>query len=145
MFVILMENKGYDRALGGDYTASLVSQYAVASDYHAVVHLSLPNYLALTSGSTWGITDEPGSIRSKRTSGAPLVSRARKRSSNSWVFWRQHVHRHTAPVHPHPVAGLNDPRALVPDAARVGVEGGGVLGVAREVDGGDVERVQHVR
>ena len=53
-----MENKGYDQALGGDYTASLVSQYAVAADYHAVAHPSLPNYLALTSGSTWGIIDD---------------------------------------------------------------------------------------
>jgi hypothetical protein len=58
VFVILMENKGYDQALGGDYTASLVSQYAVAADYHAVAYPSLPNYLALTSGSTWEITDD---------------------------------------------------------------------------------------
>ena len=58
VFVILMENKGYDQALGGDYTASLASQYAVATNYHAVAHPSLPNYLALTSGSTWDITDD---------------------------------------------------------------------------------------
>jgi hypothetical protein len=58
VFVIVMENKGYDQALGGDYTASLASKYAVATDYHAVAHPSLPNYLALTSGSTWGITDD---------------------------------------------------------------------------------------
>jgi phosphatidylinositol-3-phosphatase len=58
VFLIVMENKGYDQALGGDYTASLGSQYAVATNYHAVAHPSLPNYLALTSGSTWGITDD---------------------------------------------------------------------------------------
>jgi hypothetical protein len=58
VFAILMENKGYDQALGGEYMASLVSQYAVATNYHAVAHPSLPNYLALTSGSTWGITDD---------------------------------------------------------------------------------------
>jgi phosphatidylinositol-3-phosphatase len=58
VFVIAMENKGYDQALGGNYTASLASQYAVATNYHAVAHPSLPNYLALTSGSTWGITDD---------------------------------------------------------------------------------------
>ena len=58
VFVIVMENKGYDRALEGDYAASLASKYAVATDYHAVAHPSLPNYLALTSGSTWGVTDD---------------------------------------------------------------------------------------
>jgi phosphatidylinositol-3-phosphatase len=58
VFVIMMENKSYDEALGADYLSSLASKYAVATDYHAVAHPSLPNYLALTSGSTWGITDD---------------------------------------------------------------------------------------
>ena len=30
----------------------------MATNYHAVTHPSLPNYLALTSGNTWGITDD---------------------------------------------------------------------------------------
>ena len=58
VFVIVMENKDYDQALEGDYMAWLVSRYALATDYHAIAHPSLPNYLALTSGSTWGITDD---------------------------------------------------------------------------------------
>ncbi len=55
VFVIVMENRNYDQALAEPYTASLASQYAVANDYHAVGHPSGPNYLALTSGSTWGM------------------------------------------------------------------------------------------
>src|SRR4051812_30683698 len=58
VFVIMMENKTYDEALSGHYTASLASEYAVATDYHGVAHPSLPNYLALTSGSTWDVTDD---------------------------------------------------------------------------------------
>jgi phospholipase C len=58
VFVIVMENKSYDEALRGSYTASLASQYALATNYHAVSHPSEPNYLALTSGSTWGATDD---------------------------------------------------------------------------------------
>ena len=58
VFVIMMENKSYDEALAEEYLSSLASKYAVATDYHAVAHPSLPNYLALTSGSTWGITDD---------------------------------------------------------------------------------------
>ena len=58
MFLIVMENRSYDRAISGGYTAQLASQYAVATNYHGVSHPSLPNYLAMTSGSTWGIADD---------------------------------------------------------------------------------------
>ncbi|HEY8952064.1 MAG TPA: alkaline phosphatase family protein, partial [Candidatus Dormibacteraeota bacterium] len=58
MFVIVMENRSYAEALAGRYTARLASEYSVANAYHGVSHPSLPNYLALTSGSTWGITDD---------------------------------------------------------------------------------------
>ena len=53
-----MENRSYAEAMRGPYTAALASQYAIATNYHAAAHPSLPNYLALTSGSTWGITDD---------------------------------------------------------------------------------------
>jgi phospholipase C len=52
-----MENRSYAQAISGGYTAKLASQYSVATDYHGVSHPSLPNYLALTSGDTWGIRD----------------------------------------------------------------------------------------
>ncbi len=58
LFVIVMENRSYDDAMTGGYTAQLASKYSAATNYHGVSHPSLPNYLALTSGSTWGITDD---------------------------------------------------------------------------------------
>ena len=58
VFVIVMENRSYDEALAGAYTAQLAAQYGVATNYHAVTHPSLPNYLAITSGSTWGVADD---------------------------------------------------------------------------------------
>jgi phospholipase C len=58
VFVIVMENRSYDQAIAGAYTAQLAAKYAVATNYHGVSHPSLPNYLALTSGSTWGISDD---------------------------------------------------------------------------------------
>jgi phospholipase C len=58
VFLIVMENRSYEEALSQPYTASLARTYAVATDYSAIGHPSLPNYLALTSGSTWGITDD---------------------------------------------------------------------------------------
>ena len=53
-----MENRSYDQAIAGGYTAQLAAQYSAATEYHDASHPSLPNYLAMTSGSTWGITDD---------------------------------------------------------------------------------------
>jgi acid phosphatase len=58
VFVIVMENKSVEQALQGPFTASLASKYRVATNYSAVAHPSLPNYLALTSGQTFGIRDD---------------------------------------------------------------------------------------
>ena len=57
-FVIVMENHSYPEAMAQPYTAELASRFAVATNYYAISHPSLPNYLALTSGSTWGIRDD---------------------------------------------------------------------------------------
>ena len=58
VFLIVMENRSYEEVMGQPFTATLASEYALATDYHAIGHPSLPNYLALSSGSTWGIGDD---------------------------------------------------------------------------------------
>jgi phosphatidylinositol-3-phosphatase len=58
VFVIVMENQSAEEALQGPFTTALASKYRVAANYRAVAHPSLPNYLALTSGQTWGVTDD---------------------------------------------------------------------------------------
>lgn len=58
VFVIVMENSSYETAMAQPYLSSLAAQYAAATDYHPVSSPSLPNYLAMTSGSTWGIRDD---------------------------------------------------------------------------------------
>jgi phosphatidylinositol-3-phosphatase len=58
VFVIVLENTSYQLALRQPYIASLAQQYAVATNYGDVASPSLPNYLAMTSGSTWGIRDD---------------------------------------------------------------------------------------
>jgi hypothetical protein len=58
VFVIVLENTPYRVAMAQPYISRLASQYAVATDYHDVGNPSLPNYLAMTSGSTWGIQDD---------------------------------------------------------------------------------------
>jgi len=53
-----MENNGLDAALRQPYLSGIATQYGVATNYHAVSNPSLPNYLALTSGETFGIEDD---------------------------------------------------------------------------------------
>jgi acid phosphatase len=43
---------------GMPYTFSLAQQYGYATNYRAIRHPSLPNYIAITGGSTYGIADD---------------------------------------------------------------------------------------
>jgi hypothetical protein len=61
VFVIVMENEEATSIIGNSsapYINSLANQYGLASSYTAVSHPSEPNYLALWSGSTQGVTDD---------------------------------------------------------------------------------------
>jgi hypothetical protein len=58
VFVVVLENRSYGQVISTPYISQLASQYGVATNYHGVSHPSLPNYLALTSGTTWGIADD---------------------------------------------------------------------------------------
>jgi hypothetical protein len=58
VFLIVMENRSYSQAISNSYVAHLAAKYAAATGYRGVSHPSLPNYLAMTSGSTWGISDD---------------------------------------------------------------------------------------
>lgn len=40
------------------WTYRLGQQYGIATDFHAMTHPSLPNYLAIAGGSTFGVTDD---------------------------------------------------------------------------------------
>jgi phosphatidylinositol-3-phosphatase len=57
--VIVEENHSETEAISSmPYLASLANQYGQATDYHAITHPSLPNYLAIAGGSTFGVTDD---------------------------------------------------------------------------------------
>jgi phospholipase C len=57
VFIVVMENTGLARAMRSKTIAALAGRSLTANSYHAVARPSLPNYLAMTSGSTWDITD----------------------------------------------------------------------------------------
>ena len=59
--VIMMENHSSSAIMGSPsapYINGLIRSSAYAADYSALTHPSLPNYIALTSGATQGITDD---------------------------------------------------------------------------------------
>jgi phospholipase C len=63
VIVIVMENKAAGDVLSsasGPRLTRFAQLCGSATNYHAVSHPSLPNYLALTSGSTQGVSDDAG-------------------------------------------------------------------------------------
>src|SRR6266404_1632588 len=61
VFVIMMENTGFDSLMGNPnapFTNAAAANYGLASNYFGVTHPSQPNYIAATSGSTNGVADD---------------------------------------------------------------------------------------
>ena len=78
-----MENHSFDEAMSGRYTALLATRYGTATNYHAITHPSVPNYLAMTSGSTWGVQDDSYRVVPKQDIGTQLT--------NANVSWRAYM------------------------------------------------------
>ena len=61
VYLLVMENAEFGSIVGNasaPYLNSLIARYGLATAYTAVAHPSEPNYLALFSGSTQGVTDD---------------------------------------------------------------------------------------
>lgn len=56
--LIVMENRSYEEIIGNKnapFANSLLQQGSLATNYFAITHPSLPNYIALLGGSTFGV------------------------------------------------------------------------------------------
>lgn len=81
--VLVMENKEDTDVLGtagAPYLTRLGARYAVAARSYGVRHPSLPNYIALISGSTQGITDDCTDCAAS----APNLAGQLERSGRTW-------------------------------------------------------------
>ena len=61
IYLIVMENHEYGSIVGNTHAPfinSLIRRYGLATNYHGITHPSLPNYLALFAGQTFGIRDD---------------------------------------------------------------------------------------
>ncbi len=91
--VIVMENKGDTDVIGrssSPFVNALAKRWGLATQSYAVAHPSLPNYLALTSGSTHGIRSDCTSC----TVSGPSVGDQLNSAAVSWKAYLQN--------YPHP-------------------------------------------
>ncbi len=61
VFIIMMENTSYSSLIGNPnapWINSAAANYGLATNYYGVTHPSQPNYIAATSGSTNGVTND---------------------------------------------------------------------------------------
>jgi acid phosphatase len=64
VLIVVEENRTPRSALlGMPYLASLAATFGKTTAYKAVTHPSLPNYLAIAGGSTFGVRDDAGPAR----------------------------------------------------------------------------------
>lgn len=89
--IIVEENESASNILGNEdapYINKLATENALATNYRAVTHPSLPNYLAMTSGTNAGITDdcEPGDGCTARV---PNITDAIEQSGRTWKMYAE--------------------------------------------------------
>ncbi len=78
--VVFLENRSYGDVIGrpqASYINRLARRGALATRYYALAHPSLPNYFALTTGSTLDITSDCNSCDTERTTLATQLDHAR--------------------------------------------------------------------
>jgi len=117
--VVVMENKSASSIIGNtsqaSYINSLAGQYAYASNDFAVSHPSLPNYLALTGASTFGITSDcsPAVCPVNATN---LMDRIES-SGRSWKAYMESMPTSCATTDAYPYAVKHNPFVYYGDLA----------------------------
>lgn len=97
-FVVVLENHEYYPAGDPPYLASLRKAGAMATRYYGVTHPSLPNYLALLGGNTFGVqTDTFAGLLPNRTLVDQLESHG--------LTWKAYMEDMPTPCFPGDVAG----------------------------------------
>ena len=86
LLVVMEENHSLSQMQAGmPYVYSLAQRFGYATNYHAITHPSLPNYLAIVSGQTHGVADdEPPSAH--RLAGRTVFGQALARGNTAAVY-----------------------------------------------------------
>ncbi len=89
VFTIVLENRSSITVLKGaqaPYFNQLAAKYGLTDAYQAVAHPSQPNYLALFSGSTQGVTDD-----ARHDLDAPTIASQLEAAGRSWRVYAENV------------------------------------------------------
>ena len=87
VFLIMMENHGYSDLIGdpsAPWLNAAAATYGLATQSFGVAHPSQPNYIAATSGSTFGVTDD-----SDVTLDVPNIVDQVEGSGRTWTAYMQ--------------------------------------------------------
>lgn len=98
VFIIVMENHSYSQVWNRPstpYITKLGNTYARATNYHAITHPSLPNYLNLFAGSNYGITDDCSPSASCHVNAINLADNLQARG----LKWRAYMESMPAPCY----------------------------------------------
>jgi phospholipase C len=90
--IIVEENKTATSIIGNSaapYLNNLAGAYATAYQYAGVSHPSLPNYLAMTSGTTAGITTDCNPPGGSCLVPGPNITQALDRTHRSWKMYAE--------------------------------------------------------
>ncbi len=86
--VIVLENRDYSAVIGSEqmpYLNELASKNVLLTQYHAVAHPSLPNYIALISGSTFNIQSDCTDCMVNQASLPDLI----EKSGRTWKAYEE--------------------------------------------------------
>ena len=90
--VVVFENKEFDQVIGSPDAPtfrSLARRYALLTNYRAVAHPSLPNYIAMVSGSTQGVASDCTSCQVS----APNLADTLERAGMTWKTYAEGLPR----------------------------------------------------
>lgn len=125
---IVMENAEYGEVIGspsGPYINGLARRYGLARASYAISHPSLPNYIALTSGSTGGIESDCSSCSVRAVNLVDQLEAA-------GISWRAYLEGLPRPCFTGATAGgyakKHNPFAYYPDVAGVPARCGHLAG-----------------
>ncbi len=89
IFIIMMENTSYTSLIGNPNAPWInfaAATYGLATNYTGVTHPSQPNYIAATSGSTNGVTDD-----SRVTINVPNIVDQLEANGKTWKAYMQSI------------------------------------------------------
>jgi hypothetical protein len=89
VFLIVLENHSYAQIVGNPnapFLNSAAKRYGLAANYSGITHPSEPNYIALASGSTHGVTSDG-------------VTSLRGRALADQVTWRSYMQSYGRPLY----------------------------------------------